>query len=808
MDLMDLNCYNSRLEINLSRIQANIEKIKAYVSGPDIIPVVKSNAYGFGTAVLANFLVRQCHVRLLAVARVFEACQILDSGCDGAEIMILGPVPEYSIPVVVQRRLQMPLFREQDARLLSREAKKQGIGTVKVQLKIETGMNRIGVRPGRELADLIRYVKTLDNIEIEGVFTHFATADQANEGAGNDFTREQFERFKNALSQLHDLGISPRYVHCCNTGATTWLREAREISTHVRTGSLYLGYSSIQDDWNPIGVRESGSWKTVIVNLRDIVPGESVGYGRAFRPDRPARVAVIGIGYGDGYLRSFAVSGKASALISGVRCPFVSTCMDMSFLDVTGVDCRVGDEVTLFGEDGKGNRISGLETGHLMGETRLAMFSHITERVARTYSTDDGATYRCEKDFRKTFCQEDSPMKYNFTDCTPRMDTGSGKWNEMKNYQIKNPEEVVPFSVADMEFPIAPEIREGLKKYLDTYVPGYANPTSAYFDAVCRWQRERHGWEILPQWIMSAPGIVNAFHNAVQFLTKPGEGVLLLTPTYYPMYNAVTANGRALVESPLRLVNGRYEIDFEDFQQKAADLNTKLFILCNPQNPTSRVFTREELTQMGEICMKAGVFVCSDEIHGDIVMEGHTHIPFASIREDFADRTMTCIAASKTFNLAGFQTSAVVIKNQAMREAFHRHQMTTEINPKCNILGYEATRLAYEYGKDWYQEMLSVIAGNAKLVTDFCREHLPGIRIIPLEGTYLLWMDFRSYGIEGRKLAEILKAEANLFFDDGYIFGESGEGFERWNLAAPRRFIEAGLRRLSAVMKPYEEERK
>lgn len=391
-------------------------------------------------------------------------------------------------------------------------------------------------------------------------------------------------------------------------------------------------------------------------------------------------------------------------------------------------------------------------------------------------------------------------MKYNFTDCTPRNDVGSGKWNEMKNYTIHKPEEVIPFSVADMEFQIAPEIRDGLKTYIDTYVPGYANPTKTYFESVCRWQKDHHGWEIQPDWIMSTPGVVNAFHNAVQFLTEPGDGILLLTPTYYPMYNAVTANGRIIMGSSLTLKTDHYEIDFEDFERNAADPHTKLFILCNPQNPTSRVFTREELERMGDICMKHHVFVCSDEIHGDLIMPGHVHIPFASIKQEFADHSMTCTAASKTFNLAGFQTSAIIIKDPEIRAAFLKHQKTTEINPKCNILGYEATRLAYTFGEEWYQEMLSVIETNYKLITDFCRKKLPKIQIINLEGTYLLWMDFRKYGIEGKELAELLKSKANLFFDDGYIFGSEGEGFERWNLAAPTRLVEAGLKRLKDTM--------
>ena len=383
---MDINCYNSRLNINLDTIGRNLEKIRQYTNGTEVLPVIKSNAYGLGTVPVANYLVHQCGVRLLATARIFEACQILDSGCVESEIMILGPVPAYSIPIAVERGIQIPLFLKQDADLLSREATSRGLSFVKAHLKIETGMNRIGVKPGQELADLLQYIKRLGNIVIDGVYTHFSTADQANQGAGNDFTRQQFALFQQALEQIKAAGISPRFVHCCNTGATTWLKEAYPICTHVRVGSLYLGYSSVQDDWNPVGVEESASWKTLIVNLRTIQPGESVGYGRAFMPKAPAKVATIGIGYGDGYLRSFAVSG-APVLINGQRCKFVGTAMDQSFVDVTGVDCQIGDEVTLFGKDSMGNQISGLEIGHLMGETRLAMFTHITERVARVYFT-------------------------------------------------------------------------------------------------------------------------------------------------------------------------------------------------------------------------------------------------------------------------------------------------------------------------------------------------------------------------------------------------------------------------------------
>lgn len=380
---MEAEYYNSKLEVQLGKIKSNIEKIRNYTGGLEVLPVVKSNAYGLGTVAIARYLVNECNIKFLATARIFEACQILDAGIP-VSIMILGPVPYYSVPIAVARNIQIPVFNKEGARLLSEEVKKAGLSSFKVQLKIETGMNRIGVKPGQELAELLAYLKKLGNLQIEGVYTHFATADIAEHGAGNDFTREQFAIFKKGLQQVKEFGITPKYIHCCNTGATTWLKEAYPYCTHVRVGSLYLGYASIQDDWNPIGVEECASWKTTIVNLKVVHLGESVGYGRKFMPVEDRKVATIGIGYGDGYLRHFAMQG-APVLVQGQRCPFVGICMDQAFVDVTNINCKIGDEVTLFGKDGTGHEISGLEIGHLLGETRLAMFTHITERVARVY---------------------------------------------------------------------------------------------------------------------------------------------------------------------------------------------------------------------------------------------------------------------------------------------------------------------------------------------------------------------------------------------------------------------------------------
>ncbi|MGB8454380.1 MAG: MalY/PatB family protein [Anaerocolumna sp.] len=392
-------------------------------------------------------------------------------------------------------------------------------------------------------------------------------------------------------------------------------------------------------------------------------------------------------------------------------------------------------------------------------------------------------------------------MVYNFETIEPRYGVGSGKWGEVEKYLPNHDEGIIPFSVADMEFGTAPEIKEGLKRYIDTYALGYANPTGEYLEAVCNWQLRHHYWSIKPEWVLTTPGIVNAFHMAVTVYTDEGDGVLLMTPCYYPMYNAVVANGRRLVKSPLMLRDGHYEIDFVDFEKKLKEV--KLLILCNPHNPTGRVFTVEELQKLGELCLKYDVFVCADEIHNDLILPGYQHTVFASISEIFAEHCMTCVSASKTFNLAGLQTAAVIIKNDQVRKQFSSQQKKHEINPKCNILGYEATRIAYNQCDFWLEVCMKVIDRNYQIIREFFRTELPDMKWAELEGTYLLWMDFRDFGIEDKELAELLRKEAKLFFDDGYVFGEEGKGFERWNLACPTAYIEEALPRLKQMLKKH-----
>lgn len=394
-------------------------------------------------------------------------------------------------------------------------------------------------------------------------------------------------------------------------------------------------------------------------------------------------------------------------------------------------------------------------------------------------------------------------MAYNFETVGKRYHTGSRKWNELLASGVREDEDIIPFSVADMEFETAPEIVTAIKEEVEHYVLGYANPTREYLDTVCRWMRERHGWDARPEWILPEHGIVDAFFNAVKIFTQPGEGVMLMTPVYYPMYRAVNDNSRVLVDCPLVYKGDRYEIDFADFERKATDENTKLLILCSPHNPIGRVWRRDELEHIAEICLKHHVLVLSDEIHFDLVMPGYKHIVYASLSEEAANNCIVCTAPSKTFNLAGLQTSNIFVPNPALREQYMAGLKRGNPNPKCNILGYRACEAAYKHSAPWLEQAIQVIDTNRKLVADFMAREFPQVQVIDLEATYLLWMNWRGLGLDSRELERINHQEARLFFDEGYIFGAQGDGFERWNLACPTRYIREALERMKTAYKKY-----
>jgi aminotransferase/cystathionine beta-lyase len=380
---------------------------------------------------------------------------------------------------------------------------------------------------------------------------------------------------------------------------------------------------------------------------------------------------------------------------------------------------------------------------------------------------------------------------------------GASKWLEMKAWNPNVQKGIIPFSVADMEFKNPPEIINGLKEYLDQVVLGYTMPTDDYFNTVVNWMKRRHDWIIKPDWFVTSNGIITAFFHAVNAFTEPGDGVLVMTPVYYPFYEAIARNKRQTVRNPLIYENNSYTIDFDDLERKAKDPRTKLILFCSPHNPVGRVWTKEELEKVGRICIDNNVMILADEIHHDLIMPGYKHTAFASISEEFAQHCITCTAPSKTFNLAGLHASNNIIPNPKLKKRYEDHMLQNMINIKLNMFAYKACELAYSLCEDWLNQLIPVIAHNSKIVHLFFKEQLPQVTCTELEGTYLQWMDFRALNIDHLELERMLHMEAQVFFDEGYVFGDEGKGFERINIACPSKPIEDALQRLEKTVRKH-----
>lgn len=392
---------------------------------------------------------------------------------------------------------------------------------------------------------------------------------------------------------------------------------------------------------------------------------------------------------------------------------------------------------------------------------------------------------------------------YDFENVSPRYEIGAPKWMEIKRYFPDEPEGIIPFSVADMELLPVPEIAEDLQKFIGTYPLGYGKATVPYLEAVKGWMKKRHGWDIETDWIVSTKGVINAFYEAVRAYTEPGDGVIMCTPIYYPMYSAISNNGRKLAECPLINRKDRYDIDFDLLEKLAERPENKLLIFCSPHNPGGRVWTREELLTVGEICLRNHVIIASDEIHFDLIMPGYRHTVFASLSPEIAANSVIMTAPSKTFNLAGLETANIIIPDSGLRQRFVKSIQESFMDARVNLLGYEACRIAYTQGEAWLDQVIELIDRNRRLVLDFFKANLPEITCMDMMGSYLLWMDFSAFGIEPERLAKILKTEGKLFFDDGFVFGSAGAGYERWNLACPTRYVQEGLERMKVVMDRY-----
>lgn len=389
-------------------------------------------------------------------------------------------------------------------------------------------------------------------------------------------------------------------------------------------------------------------------------------------------------------------------------------------------------------------------------------------------------------------------MKYDFEKLYSRKNTGANKWDGMYKSNPDVPDRIVPFSVADMEFKNPPQIAEGVYDYLRNTIMGYTSATDSYFDAVIGWMKRRHNWEINKEWIVEYPGVVPALYHLVRILAEQGEGIIIFTPVYYPFYNAVKKGKRNLVESRLILNGSRYEIDFDDFEKKAKRPENKVCILCNPHNPVGRVWTKEELERVGKICIENGVTIVSDEIHNDLIMPGYEHTVFASISEEFSQHSIICTAPSKTFNTAGLMTSNIIIPNPQLKDRVYNYR-EDHATFFCNMAGYKACEIVYNQCEEWLEELLTVLDTNRKLIKEFMNEKFPQVNVIELEGTYLQWLDCRGLGLDYKELERFMQKEAYMFLDEGYIFGEPGEGFERINLACPTWVLKEALERMHAA---------
>ena len=395
--------------------------------------------------------------------------------------------------------------------------------------------------------------------------------------------------------------------------------------------------------------------------------------------------------------------------------------------------------------------------------------------------------------------------KYDFETILSRKGQGSYKWEQMYEVLPELEDDIVPFSVADMELKIAPEITEGMKKYIDEAILGYSGTYPKYYEAVINWMERRHGFKVEKDWILCTPGVVSAIYVAIKAFAKENEGVITFTPVYYPFYSAITSNKRKLVDCGLvesKNENGeiKYSVDFEKFEEFAKDKNNKILLLCSPHNPLGIVWNREELEKIGKIAVENDLTVISDEIHFDIVMAGHKHTVFQTLSEKFAEITITCTAPTKSFNLAGAGISNIIIKNEKLRKKF-KTEMEKMSMHVFTTLSYKACELAYTEAEEWLDEFLLLVDKNQKLVNKFFEEKFINLKAPLIEGTYLQWLDFQALGLKNTELAEFMNKKAKIFFSEGYTFGKAGDGFERVNLAVPMKYLEKMLERLYEVLK-------
>ena len=389
---------------------------------------------------------------------------------------------------------------------------------------------------------------------------------------------------------------------------------------------------------------------------------------------------------------------------------------------------------------------------------------------------------------------------YDFDKVIDRHGTNCLKFDFAKE-RGKNGDELSLW-VADMDFQVAKPITDALQVQVNHGIYGYTEVKSDYFEIVKNWFKDNFDWEIKKGSLVKTPGVVYAIAMAVKAFTKEGEAVIIQQPVYYPFSEMIIANNRKLVNSPLVLKDGRYEIDFEDFEKKIVENNVKLFILCSPHNPVGRVWSVEELKKIGDICIKHDVVIFSDEIHADFVHKPNKHHVFASLGESYAANSVIATAPSKSFNIAGLQVSNIFIENKKLRDAF-RNEIVKSGYSQLNTMGLVAARAAYESGKEWLDEVRAYIKDNLIFFRDYLKENIGELSLIEPEGTYLVWVDFRKLGLSEKQREDLIVNKAKLWIDSGAMFGVDGEGFERFNIACPRSYLKQALDSLKKAVEEY-----
>ena len=386
-------------------------------------------------------------------------------------------------------------------------------------------------------------------------------------------------------------------------------------------------------------------------------------------------------------------------------------------------------------------------------------------------------------------------MKYNFDEIIPRRNTNSVKWDEAAQ------DDIIPLWVADMDFRVLPQITEALRQRVDHGVFGYTHVPDSYYESVIRWFKDRHGLQgVKPSDIIYTSGVVPAISAIVRGLTLPGDKVLVQTPVYNCFFSSIRNQGCLVEENHLVYKNNTYVVDWDDFERKCADSRVRIFLLCNPHNPAGRVWKKEELLRMGEICQKHDVFVISDEIHCELVMPGNEYTPFASLSDDFLKNSATCVAPTKAFNIAGLQIANIIVKDRNKRERIDR---AINIHEVCDVnpFGVIATEAAYtEEGAEWLRQLNTYLFANYQFLCDFFSKHFPSLEVVKLEGTYLVWVDCSSLGKSSTEIVNNLYRHG-VWMNDGVMYGENQGAFIRINIACPRKILEEGLLRMEKALR-------